>query len=88
MSEPIPESLRRAGITGCTSNLPEGGGIDFAADFVRIFRPEIEERLYGWGEEIASNSIEVQLHRLRRKLGKEWIRNVRGIGFKLVDPAA
>lgn len=48
MSEPIPESLRRAGITGCTSNLPEGCGIDFAADFVRIFRPEIEERLYGW----------------------------------------
>ena len=49
---------------------------------------QLEERLYGWGEEIASNSIEVQLHRLRRKLGKEWIRNVRGIGFKLVDPAA
>jgi two-component system response regulator QseB len=49
---------------------------------------QLEERLYGWGEEIASNSIEVQLHRLRKKLGKEWIRNVRGIGFKLVDPAA
>jgi two-component system response regulator QseB len=48
---------------------------------------QLEERLYGWGEEIASNSIEVQLHRLRKKLGKEWIRNIRGIGFKLVDPA-
>lgn len=48
---------------------------------------QLEERLYGWGEEIASNSIEVQLHRLRKKLGKEWIRNIRGIGFKLVEPA-
>lgn len=48
---------------------------------------QLEERLYGWGEEIASNSIEVQLHRLRKKLGKEWIRNIRGIGFKLVEPS-
>ena len=47
---------------------------------------QLEERLYGWGEEIASNSIEVQLHRLRKKLGKAWIRNIRGIGFKLVNP--
>lgn len=49
--------------------------------------PQLEERLYGWGEEIASNSIEVQLHRLRKKLGKEWIRNIRGIGFKLAEPS-
>lgn len=48
---------------------------------------QLEERLYGWGEEIASNSIEVQLHRLRKKLGKDWIRNIRGIGFKLVEPS-
>lgn len=48
---------------------------------------QLEERLYGWGEEIASNSIEVQLHRLRKKLGKDWIRNIRGIGFKLVEAA-
>ncbi len=48
---------------------------------------QLEDKLYGWGEEVASNTIEVQLHRLRRKLGKEWIRNVRGVGFKIVDPA-
>ena len=47
---------------------------------------QLEDRLYAWGEEIASNTIEVQLHRLRRKLGKEWVRNVRGVGFKIVDP--
>lgn len=51
-------------------------------------RERIEERLYGWGEEVASNAVEVHLHNLRRKLGPEWIRNVRGVGYKLVDPAA
>ncbi|MCE1238904.1 MAG: response regulator transcription factor [Azonexaceae bacterium] len=48
---------------------------------------QLEDKLYGWGEEIASNTIEVQLHRLRRKLGKEWIRNIRGVGFKIVTPS-
>ncbi|MDX9993813.1 MAG: response regulator [Rhodocyclaceae bacterium] len=48
---------------------------------------DIEERLYGWEEEISSNAVEVLLHRLRRKLGGNWIRNVRGVGFKIVEPA-
>jgi len=48
---------------------------------------EIEERLYGWEEEVASNAVEVLLHRLRRKLGGNWIRNVRGVGYKVVEPA-
>lgn len=47
---------------------------------------ELEERLYGWEEEVASNAVEVLLHRLRRKLGGNWIRNVRGVGFKVVEP--
>lgn len=49
-------------------------------------RINLEERLYGWQEEIASNAIEVHLHNLRRKLGKEWIHNVRGVGYKIVMP--
>ena len=53
-----------------------------------ITREQIEEGLYGWGEEVASNAIEVHLHNLRRKLGSDWIRNVRGVGYKLVQPAA
>lgn len=53
-----------------------------------ITREQIEEGLYGWGEEVASNAIEVHLHNLRRKLGPDWIRNVRGVGYKLVQPAA
>jgi two-component system response regulator QseB len=50
-------------------------------------REDLEERLYGWDEEVSSNAIEVHLHNLRRKLGKDWIRNVRGVGYKIVDIA-
>lgn len=46
---------------------------------------EMEERLYGWEDEVASNAVEVLLHRLRRKLGGDWIRNVRGVGYKVVE---
>lgn len=49
-------------------------------------REQLEERLYGWGEEVASNALEVHIHNLRRKLGTAWIRNVRGVGYKLVEP--
>lgn len=51
-----------------------------------LSREKLEEHLYGWGEEIASNAIEVHIHNLRRKLGPAWVRNVRGVGYKLVDP--
>lgn len=50
-----------------------------------LSRSEIEERLYGWGEEIGSNAIEVHIHNLRRKLGVDRIRNVRGIGYMVSD---
>lgn len=48
---------------------------------------QLENRLYGWGEEVQSNAVEVHLHHLRRKLGPGWIRNVRGVGYKLVQPS-
>lgn len=51
-----------------------------------LSREQLEDRLYGWDEEVASNAIEVHLHNLRRKLGPAWIRNVRGVGYKLVEP--
>ena len=50
-----------------------------------LSREQLEEHLYGWGEEIASNAIEVHIHNLRRKLGAAWVRNVRGVGYKLVE---
>jgi len=52
-----------------------------------LSRHQLESRLYGWGEEVASNAIEVHLHHLRRKLGSGWIKNVRGVGYKLVESA-
>lgn len=48
---------------------------------VPLSRAQLEERLYGWNEEVESNTIEVYIHALRRKLGAEWIRNVRGVGY-------
>ncbi|MDR0440767.1 MAG: response regulator [Candidatus Accumulibacter sp.] len=52
---------------------------------VPMSRARIEESLYGWGEEIESNAIEVHIHSLRRKLGAERIRNVRGVGYMVPD---
>ena len=46
-----------------------------------LSRAQLEERLYGWGEEIESNAIEVYIHSLRRKLGGDRIRNIRGVGY-------
>jgi two-component system response regulator QseB len=48
-----------------------------------LTRAQLEERLYGWDEEIASNAVEVHIHGLRRKLDAEFIRNVRGMGYTL-----
>jgi two-component system OmpR family response regulator/two-component system response regulator QseB len=48
-----------------------------------LSRAQIEDRLYGWGEAIESNAVSVYVHQLRRKLGAELIRNVRGVGYYL-----
>ncbi len=48
-------------------------------------REQLERRLYGGQDEVSSNAIEVHLHHLRRKLGSAWIKNVRGVGYKLVE---
>jgi two-component system response regulator QseB len=50
-----------------------------------LSREKLEESVYGWGEEVASNSIEVHLHHLRRKLGSALIRNVRGVGYRVTE---
>ena len=50
-----------------------------------LSRAQLEESVYGWSEEIGSNAIEVHLHHLRKKLGGELIRNVRGVGYRVVE---
>lgn len=51
-----------------------------------LSRAQIEERMYGWSEEVESNAIEVHIHNLRRKLGSDWIRNLRGVGYFVAQP--
>ena len=51
-----------------------------------LSRSQLEERLYGWGEEVESNAVEVHIHGLRKKLGADFILNVRGVGYR-VRPA-
>lgn len=46
-----------------------------------LSRSELEERIYGWGEEVESNAVEFLIHALRKKLGTAVIRNVRGVGW-------
>jgi two-component system response regulator QseB len=53
-----------------------------------LSRAQLEERLYGWGEEVGSNVVEVHIHSLRRKLGAELIRNVRGVGYRIPEDLA
>lgn len=51
-----------------------------------LSREQLEQSLYGWGDEVESNAVEVHIHHLRRKLGAELIRTLRGVGY-LVDKA-
>jgi two-component system response regulator QseB len=48
-----------------------------------VSRSKLEDSVYGWGEEVGSNSVEVHLHHLRRKLDPALIRNVRGVGYRV-----
>ncbi|HUE11998.1 MAG TPA: winged helix-turn-helix domain-containing protein, partial [Steroidobacteraceae bacterium] len=46
-----------------------------------LSRAQLEDRLYGWGDQIESNAVEVYVHGLRRKLGSDTIRTLRGVGY-------
>lgn len=48
-----------------------------------VTRAQLEESLYGWGEEIESNAIQVHVHHLRRKLGKDLIRTIHAVGYTI-----
>ncbi|MHB9119454.1 MAG: response regulator [Burkholderiales bacterium] len=71
----------------------EGEGVDVSAREFAILeclmqnagrvltRAQIEESLYGWGDSVESNTVEVFVHHLRKKLGADFIRTLRGIGY-------
>jgi DNA-binding response OmpR family regulator len=46
-----------------------------------LTRDQLEQHLYSWGKEVESNAVEVHIHHLRRKLGSEIIRTIRGVGY-------
>jgi DNA-binding response OmpR family regulator len=48
-----------------------------------LSRDQLESRIYGWGEEVSSNAVDVLIHGMRRKLGANTIRNVRGLGWRI-----
>ncbi len=55
---------------------------EFALNAGRVLsREQIQQRLYAWGEEVESNTVDVHIHHLRRKLAPEVIRTVRGVGY-------
>lgn len=76
--EPVPLSAREYAIVEALMLRP--GAI--------LSRAQLEERMYGWGDEIESNAIEVHIHAIRRKLGADFIRNVRGVGYFISKPTS
>lgn len=48
-----------------------------------LSREQLENRIYGWGDEVTSNAVDVLIHGMRRKLGPDAIRNVRGLGWRV-----
>ena len=48
-----------------------------------LSKAQLEERIYRWGEEVESNAVEVHIHNLRKKLGSDTIRTLRGVGYAL-----
>jgi DNA-binding response OmpR family regulator len=51
-----------------------------------VSRARLEESLYSWNEEVESNAIEVHVHHLRKKLGSDLIRTIRGVGYIIDKP--
>lgn len=53
---------------------------------IPLSRERLEQILYGWGEGVESNAVEVHIHHLRKKLGKDRIRTIRGLGYMMPKP--
>lgn len=54
---------------------------------IALSRARLEESLYGWNEEVESNAIEVHIHNLRKKLGEQLIKTIRGVGYLICKDA-
>ena len=52
-----------------------------------LSRRTLEEKLYAWDDAVGSNALEVHIHHLRKKLGNDTIRTVRGAGYTVSEPS-
>ena len=74
--EPVALSSRELGVLSALIDRP--GAV--------LSREQLEEKIYGWDREVGSNTVEVHIHALRRKLGQDFIKNVRGVGYMVSVP--
>jgi DNA-binding response OmpR family regulator len=87
--DPVTHRVTRAGDEVALSGREYALLLDFLTHPKHIrTRGQLEESLYAWGEEIGSNTVEVYIHHLRKKLGAEVIRTLRGRGYQLGEPAS
>lgn len=82
----LDPATKQAGVRGGTPVLLSGREFSLLQALLArpgaiLSRSELEDRIYGWGEEVESNAVEYLIHALRRKLGSEAIKNVRGVGW-------
>ena len=80
--DPVGHRVTLDGADVALSSREYGVLLTLAENRARVqSRERLEESLYGWGEELESNAVEVYIHRLRRKLGSSLIETVRGTGY-------
>jgi two-component system OmpR family response regulator/two-component system response regulator QseB len=48
-----------------------------------LTRAQLEQRIYGWGQEVESNAVEYHIHNLRKKLSTDLIETIRGVGYMI-----
>jgi len=86
--DPVTHRVTRGGEEVALSGREYALLLDFLTHPKHIrTRGQLEESLYAWGEEVGSNTVEVYIHHLRKKLGAEIIRTLRGRGYQLGEPA-
>lgn len=86
--DPVSQQVMRGGQEVALSGREYALLLDFLTHPRHIrTRGQLEESLYSWGEEVGSNTVEVYIHHLRRKLGADVIQTLRGRGYRLGDAA-
>lgn len=87
----LDPASREAGTEGLTTTLTAREFSLLQALMIRpgaiLSRQELEDRIYGWNEEVESNAVEFLIHSLRKKLGSTAIKNVRGVGWMVAKQA-